>query len=190
MNTSKSIPLLAVLFLTANFSGASAATKVARQTSPSALVAELYRESARKRSPFFQTRSRALVNKYFEKRLGDLIWKDAIRSKREVGAIDGDPLFNAQDMEIKHFMIHGPDFASGRARMVDGRKAPVTGAEVKVTFENFGKKQQIMFLLTPGAVTSGWKIANIKYDDGTDLLGILKGGNQRQPNSMISTPSS
>src|SRR4026207_34185 len=99
MKISKSVLLLAVLLLTANFAGAKPVAKSAKQTSPRDLVAELYRQSARKRSPFFQTRSRALVNKYFEKDLGDLIWKDAIRSKGEVGALDGDPLYNAQDME-------------------------------------------------------------------------------------------
>jgi len=128
-------------------------------------VAELYRQSARKRSPFFQTRSRALVNQYFEKDLGDLIWKAAIRSKREVGAIDGDPLFNAQDMEIKRFVIHKPEVAKGNSG---------DEAEVKVTFENFGVKKQITFLVRRATGTAGWKISNIRYDNGADLLGILK----------------
>jgi hypothetical protein len=135
-------------------------------------VAELYRQSARNHSPFFQTRSRALVNKYFEKHLGDLIWKDAIRSKGELGAIDGDPLYNAQDMEIKNFVIHKADVVK-----VSTRKMLGVVAEVKVNFENFGKKEEIVFILRPATGTSGWKIANIKYNDGTDLLGILKGVN-------------
>lgn len=168
MKISKSIVLLAALFLTANFAGAKPAAKSAIQTSPEALVAELYRQSARNRSPFFQTRNRALVNKYFEKVLGDLIWKDAIRSKGEVGAIDGDPLYNAQDMEIKHFVIHKPDSDKGKSG---------DGTEVKVTFENFGAKKEILFVLRRGTGPWGWKISNIKYDDGTDLLGILKSGN-------------
>jgi hypothetical protein len=171
MKKSKSILVLAALFLTAPFAAAKPAVKPlaksAKQTSPAALVAELYRESARKRSPFFQTRSRAVVNKYFEKVLGDLIWKDAIRSKGEVGAMDGDPLFNAQDMEIKHFMIHKPDFAKGNSG---------AEAEVKVTFENFGAKKEILFVLRWDAGPWGWKIVNIKYDDATDLLGILSNG--------------
>jgi uncharacterized protein DUF3828 len=166
MKISNSILLLAALVLTVNFAGAQPAAKTAKQTAPGSLVAELYRQSANKRSPFFQTRSRALVNKYFEKDLGDLIWKDAIRSKGEVGAIDGDPLYNAQDMEIKHFVIHKPDFANGSS----GNEA-----EVKVTFENFGAKKEIIFVMRRGA--GGWKISNIKYDDGANLLGILKSGN-------------
>ena len=88
--------------------------------------------------------------------------------KGEVGAIDGDPLDNAQDTEIKHFVIHKPDSAKGKSG---------DGAEVKVTFENFGEKKVIVFILRRGTGPWGWKISNIKYDDGTDLLGILKSGN-------------
>ncbi|HVQ39065.1 MAG TPA: hypothetical protein VMS31_16120, partial [Pyrinomonadaceae bacterium] len=89
MKISKSAIVVAVVFLSASLSGSPAAAQAAGQTSPSGLVTDLYRQSARNRSPFFQTRSRTLVNKYFEKSLGDLIWQDAIRSKGEVGAIDG-----------------------------------------------------------------------------------------------------
>ena len=46
-----------------------------------------------------------MVDKYFVKSLADLIWKDAHGPKGEVGAIDGDPLYDAQDMEIKKFAI-------------------------------------------------------------------------------------
>jgi hypothetical protein len=34
--------------------------------------------------------------------------------------------------------------------------------------------QEMKFLLA--SRKSGWKITNIKYDDGTDLIGILKSG--------------
>jgi sporulation and spore germination protein len=126
--------------------------------SPDAVVAALYRQH-KKHSPFFQTRDRALVDRYFQKILADLIWKDAINSKGEVGAIDGDPLFNAQDMEITNFGIHKPASRKGLA-------------VVTVSFENFGKKQEIVFLL--GSTPSGWKIFDIHYNDGATLLGILK----------------
>jgi len=85
-----------------------------------------------------------------------------------VGAIDGDPIYNAQDMEIKHFVIHEPDVVKGQSG---------DEAEVKVTFENFGAKKEIIFVLRRSTGPRGWKISNIKYDDGADLLGILKGGN-------------
>ncbi|MDX6611846.1 MAG: hypothetical protein QOD75_1032 [Blastocatellia bacterium] len=159
MKTSKPILIAVALMLWANFS--SAAPQVAKaktQTSPSELVANLYKQH-KKRSPFFQTRSRALLDRYFEKTLANLILQDAIRSRGEVGAIDGDPLFNAQDMEIRKFQIHQPVYREGKA-------------DVLVSFENFGQKKEITFVLVPRR--DDWRIANIKYDDGADLLGLLQ----------------
>src|SRR5216683_5283624 len=135
MKTVKSITLLASLFLVASFSSAvHGQSKPGARMSPDGLVADLYRQHNRKRSPFFQTRSRALLYKYFEKGLADMIWKDAVKSKGEVGAIDGDPLYDAQDMEIKKFAIKKPRYEEGRA-LVD------------VTFDNFGKPQTITFIV-------------------------------------------
>jgi len=165
MKRLESIILFAAIFLTAGHSaGAQSAARPVKPNSPNALVTELYRQSGKNRTPFFQTRSRALVDKYFDKRLGDLIWKDAITSKGEVGALDGDPLYNAQDMDIKNFVVRKPIVANGTA-------------EVKVSFENFGKKEEIVFLLSSKNNATGWKISNIKYSDGTNLVGILIGGN-------------
>lgn len=120
-----------------------------------AVVRDLYRQHDAKHSPFFQTKNRALVDKYFTKPLADLIWKDANASKGEVGAIDGDPLYNAQDTEIKAFAI-------GKA-VVKG-----DGATVTVTFTNFGDKKSIDFALK--RVGTIWKIDNIIYGDGDSLM--------------------
>jgi hypothetical protein len=130
-----------------------------KRIGPDTLVADLYRQHNHKHSPFFQTRSRALLYKYFEKNLADLIWKDAVHSKGEVGAIDGDPLYDAQDMEIKKFAIKKPRYEEGRA-LVD------------VTFENFGKPQTIMFIVVNGK--TGWRIRDIVYSEGRTLLSELK----------------
>src|SRR5207248_8070075 len=84
------------------------------QVTPDALVRNLY--AARKRpatDPFFQTKSRARLYKYFAKDLADLIWKDAVSAKGEVGALDGDPLYNAQDMKITAFRIKPPEYGEG-----------------------------------------------------------------------------
>jgi hypothetical protein len=131
----------------------------AKRLSPDALVSDLYKAAKQKRSPFFQTRSRALLYKYFEKGIADLIWKDAVHSKGEVGAIDGDPLYDAQDMEIKKFAIKKPRYEEGRA-LVD------------VTFENFGKPQTIMFIVVKGK--TGWRIRDIVYSEGRTLRSELK----------------
>jgi len=136
-----------------------AQANAAKPISPDALVANLYKANKQKRSPFFQTRSRALLYKYFEKSLADLIWKDAVHSKGEVGAIDGDPLYDAQDMEIRKFAIKKPRYEEGRA-LVD------------VTFENFGKPQTIMFIVVKGK--TGWRIRDIVYSEGRTLRSELK----------------
>src|SRR5882672_174303 len=134
-------------------------SRAANRTSPDALVKALYWQHDHKHSPFFQTRSRALLYKYFEKTLADLIWKDAVHSKGEVGAIDGDPLYDAQDMEIRKFAIKKPRYEEGRA-LVD------------VTFENFGKPQTIMFIVVNGK--TGWRIRDIVYSEGRTLGSELK----------------
>lgn len=114
------------------------------------LVRALYKAHDGKSGPFFQTKSRARVDKYFTKSLAVLIWNDSVASARahEVGVIDGDPLYNAQDVEIKNFAV-------GRARV----KADT--AIVPVTFTNFGKKQKIDFQLK--LVKNSWKIDDIVY---------------------------
>ena len=127
-----------------------AQTTTAKPKSPDALVADLYKAHNAKRSPFFQTRSRARIYQYFEKDLADLIWKDAVTSKGEVGVIEGDPLYAAQDMEIKKFAIGKP--------AIDGNNA-----KVSVTFENFGQKTTIVFVMINGS--SGWRIHDIDYGE-------------------------
>jgi len=156
MKSAKFVLLALVFFSTINLSAELRAQK--RPVAPDALVADLYRQHNRKRSPFFQTRSRALVNKYFNQSLADLIWKDATTKKEEVGALDGDPLYDAQDMQIKNFVIGKPSLEGSIA-------------QVPVSFENFDKKVQINFLLikTP----AGWRISDISYPGGYTLKRLL-----------------
>ena len=156
----KPILFTTVLFLAAaSFSTVYGQSAGVNRLSPNALVADLYRVHNQKHSPFFQTRSRALLYKYFEKDLADMIWKDAVKSKGEVGAIDGDPLYDAQDMEIKKFAIAMPSYADEKAR-------------VKVTFENFKEPKSFVFILVNGR--TGWRISNIEYGEGRSLRGYLK----------------
>ena len=161
MKSVKPILFIAVLLLTATLSvNAYGQPTSSNRLSPNALVADLYRVHNRKHSPFFQTRSRALLYKYFEKSLADMIWKDAVSSKGEVGALDGDPLYDAQDMEIKKFAIVKPSYEGGKAK-------------VNVTFDNFGKPQSFVFTLVNGR--TGWRISDIDYGEGRSLRGYLKG---------------
>lgn len=128
-------------------------------TLPETLVSELYKAHDAKKSPFFQTKDRALVDKYFTKPLADLIWKDATSSKNEVGAIDGDPLYDTQDPEIKNFAVGKGD--------VKGDKATVA-----VTFTNADQKVTVNFSLV---ISNGnWKIDDIRYSGGDSLMKWLK----------------
>ena len=138
---------------------ATPASGSAESVAPESVVADLYKAHDGKKSPFFQTKDRALVDKYFTKPLADLIWKDATSSKGEVGAIDGDPLYNAQDTEIKNFSIGKGD--------IKGETATVP-----VTFTNFGKKETITFALKQ--VAAAWKIDDIKYSNTDSLMKWLK----------------
>lgn len=150
----------------------SAETKAAP---PETLVAELYKQHDAKKSPFFQTKDRELVDKYFTRSLADLIWKDANESKGEVGAISADPLYNAQDTEIKNFAV-GKGEVKGEA------------ANVAVTFTNFGEKQTVNLALK---LTSGvWKIENIVYGDGDSLMKWLKETYSNKADDPPSTSSS
>lgn len=128
-------------------------------TTPEALVADLYKAHDGKKSPFFQTKDRALVDKYFTKSTADLIWKDAISSKGEVGALEGDPLYAAQDTQIKNFAIGKGD--------VKGDNATVA-----VNFTNYGQKNTVTFLLK--MVNGGWKIDDIIWPEGTSMVKVIR----------------
>jgi len=147
------LAILAVFVLLSATLG-SAFAQTAKPLAPDALVTDLYRVHNQKKGPFYQERNRALLDKYFAKSLADLIWKDRITSKGEVGVIDADPLYDAQDMDIKNLAI-------GKAAFENG------GAKVIVTFENLGQKKTISYLLVNGR--TGWRINDIDYggEEGT-----------------------
>jgi hypothetical protein len=123
------------------------------------LIADLYKQHDSKKSPFFQTADRSRVDRFFTKTTADLIWKDANSSKGEIGAIDFDPLYDAQDVEKKSFSVG---------------KASVNGdtATVAANYTNYGEKKRITFVMKN--VAGKWKIDDIKYDAGHALLAILK----------------
>jgi len=162
MNMKKLAFAIIVLFLGMRLMpGIHGQPRSVHRLSPDALVKDLYHSHTHKRSPFFQTRSQPLLYKYFVKSLADLIWNDARNSKGEVGVIDGDPLYDAQDMEIRKFAIGKPSYETGKARVV-------------VTFENFGQNKTIVYLLVNGK--SGWRIDDIDYGEGRTLRSEFKSG--------------
>ena len=142
-----------VLLLTA----LAAAISIAGDLSPKDLVAQLYQAHDSKHDPLDET---ALLGRYFDPALLKLYLKDKHEAKGEVGRLDGDPLYNAQDMEIKDFSVSAPEMAGGEAR-------------VTVNFKNLGKATRVVFMLSRTA--NRWKISDIRYDDGSSLKKILEG---------------
>ena len=134
--------------------------KSVAQSSPEGLVSDLYKLDEKKQSPFSQTKDHGLVTKYFSEPLAQLIWKDAVKSKGEVGALDADPLYDAQDFDIKKFSLRKS-------------KSEKDSAEVIASFENMGHKTEITFSLV--LTKTGWQISDIKYADGRHLVGLLGG---------------
>ena len=136
-----------------------------RTTAPEVVVRNLYAAQKRRATdPFFQTKSRARLDKFFAKELADLIWNDAVSSARtnEVGQLGADPLYNAQDMKITGFRIKRPMVGEGNLDLVD----------VPVTFKNFGKDQTILFRLERDK-RRAWKITEIFYPDNEDSASSL-----------------
>lgn len=158
----KGMALAAALLLALAATGPAQANN--RNLKPDAVVRNLYAAQKAGAGPFFQTKSRALVDRYFTKDFADLIWKDAVRSKGEVGAFDFDPLYYAQDTKITAFRIGRPQYGEGNLKLAD----------VPVTFRNMGKEVTVLFRLLEG--TRGvWKISDIYYPqpNGETLKTIL-----------------
>lgn len=145
--------------------------ETAKQETPAepaeAWVAKLYALAKNNKGPFFQTKDKATLNRWLAKDLADLVLKDAVASEGEVGVLDFDPLYNAQDTEIKDFKIGQP-------------KAEGTATTVAVSFKNFGDATTVTFLLAP-ADDKSWRISDIRYPDKSTLKGMY-------PDALKATP--
>jgi hypothetical protein len=139
--------------------GVQAETGAPAAPSPAKIVTDLYSAHRGKADPLQYPASKKLLGAYFDARLLSLFLKDQSESQGEVGKLDFDPLYAAQDIEIKEFSIRPI------AQQNDS-------AEVAAFFQNVGTKKKIVFLLSRTA--QGWRITDIKYSDGRTLRGILK----------------
>jgi hypothetical protein len=126
---------------------------------PENVVKELYRVHRNGYGHVFERQGRKLQQKFFDRKLAALIWKDVTRPNQdEVGNLDFDPLYNAQDIQIKNLRVG--------AGVVKGLTATVP-----VTFMNYDQRVRIEFRLVN--TKGGWKISNIDYGQGSDLVGLL-----------------
>jgi hypothetical protein len=126
---------------------------------PEAVVKELYRVHRNGYGHVFEKQGRKLQQKFFDQKLAALIWKDLTQTPEgEVGNLDFDPLYSAQDMKIKNFRVG--------ASAVEGDTATVP-----VTFMNYDQKVRLEFRLVN--TKAGWKVSNILYGGDSDLVKIL-----------------
>jgi hypothetical protein len=142
-----------------NLCGLLAETSLPGATSPTKVVTNLYNAHSGKADPLQYPASKKLLGAYFGKGLLSLFLKDQSDSQGEVGKIDFDPLYAAQDFKIKDFSV----------TLLAQRK---DSAEVAASFKNIGKSEKIVFLLSN--TPQGWRIADIRYSDGRTLKGTLK----------------
>jgi Protein of unknown function (DUF3828) len=130
---------------------------------PDAVVKELYKihdqDLKSGGDQILNRENRKYIDKFFDKTMADFIWKDLTTNVDEVGVLDFDPFYNAQDFEIKNFSV-------GAAKII-GQKASVT-----VKFTNAGRRETLVYQLV--RQNSIWKVADIKYSDGSSLLGYFK----------------
>jgi hypothetical protein len=155
---------LALVLLVTSGSGASArgaqsSRRAADASSPDAVVRQLYRVHRKGYGHVFDREGKKQQERFFDENLARLIWKDLTETPQdEVGRLDFDPLYNAQDIHITRFRVGAP--------ALEGDKATV-----HVTFNNYDRKENLKFLMVKTA--TGWKISNIDYGSGYDLLKIL-----------------
>jgi hypothetical protein len=128
---------------------------------PDALLRDLYKVHGQENSDILNGSSRKQLDKYFDRNLANLIWKDLTTHQNDYGVIDFDIFYNTQDPNIKNVLVGQPK--------VNGDKATVS-----VSFTNSGAKEIIVYSLVKQ--NGGWKISDIKYRNGDTLLKYLNEG--------------
>lgn len=128
-------------------------------SAPDALIKDLYKTHDKDYGAVVQGKNRQILDKYFNKNLADLIWKDETTNNGELGVIDFDIFYNAQDSEIKSFAVGSPKITGDKAT-------------VPVTFTNFGEKKSLTYLLVKEK--EAWKISDINYGGNNSLLTYFK----------------
>lgn len=135
------------------------AQRVQHANSPDGVVRDLYRVHANGRGHVFEAKGKKYIYKYFDQKLADLLWKDISETPEgEVGNLDFDPLYNAQDTKITNFLIAKPVLAGDETTVV-------------VSFRNFGQRTSIKFEMVKS--TNEWKIKNVVYGGDSDLIKLL-----------------
>ena len=131
----------------------------AQTASPDALVKELYKTHEKNPGAIVQGKNRAVLDKYFDKNLANLIWKDVTTHDGEIGVIDFDIFYNTQDPDIKNLAVGAPKMTGDKAI-------------VPVTFVNYTTKNTVTYSLVKE--NAAWKIADINYGGADSLVKYFK----------------
>lgn len=123
------------------------------------LIRALYFEHNAKENPFREKKDRALIDQFFAKSIGDLIWNDAQKSSGKVNRTKINLLFNAPDTAIKKTWVL-PAVIGG------------TRAIVYVTFEDKTKPEELKIDMQQ--LVGRWRITEISYPDGKQLTTLLQ----------------
>jgi hypothetical protein len=129
--------------------------------SPRAFVADVYRADAG--DVRVRPWEASVCAATFSPRLCALLERDRQQAGAEVGRLDGDPLYDAQDLQITELAFAGVTQSAERA-------------EVAVTFRNAGTPCDLLLTLVP--VGGVWRIDEITYRHERpvqSLTGILSG---------------
>jgi hypothetical protein len=152
-----STAVVVVLLLTGVFSAR--AQKTASSTSPRTVVQALYKAHKQGNGHVFDREGVDKLGKYFDPKLTTLLRKEILGTPSgEVGNLDFDPLYNAQDFDIADFKVGEPQ--------ITGKNATVI-----VSFKNNKQPVKIVFKILH--TTTGWRIANLDYGKGENLVKIL-----------------
>lgn len=130
-------------------------------TAPEELVRTLYSVHKNGTGPIFGKTGKAHLARFFDERLAALLWKNIVGPPSgDVGNLDFDPLFNAQDIEIKNLRVAPAEI----------RKSG-EDSTVVVTFRNYDRPNRLTFLLHKTG--TGWRIRDIDYGSGDRLVKLL-----------------
>jgi hypothetical protein len=129
--------------------------------SPQDLLRALYQLHDNGAGPLLDPAAGAERARFFTVELAQALDQELNRpDSGEIGLLDFDPFYYAQDFEISQFDIAVPK---------------VSGTEVTalVRFDNFGQTVEIGYRLEQDE--HGWRIADIDYGDGHTLCKTLAG---------------
>jgi uncharacterized protein YecT (DUF1311 family) len=128
---------------------------VALSNDPAAFVRSLYEAE---HDAVYAAESREDLERTFDAPLAALIWRDKVDAMGEVGRMDANWLYDAQDDEVTNLRVETVENAGDRARVVASFAFP-------------SEKRSIEFQLR--RVRGGWRIVNVVYPSG-DFISYLK----------------